>query len=192
MEVASPPNAHRLRPLSSSLHGPSPSNLGLGPLQTLRVQWTTSAVTLVTVAVRTNASEWSVAGDTPVNDKGHCFRSSILLCLELHGNQVLLATTGPLHQQLPKLGSATWGSSPLCESDSLVGRVLPLWWTSSYFIKWMPFASTVPLSSANGVAIGASPQGECLSPPRGFPSFEGFPSPSEWHSHHGPSPFHNE
>ena len=28
----------------------------------------------------------------------------------------------------------------------------------------MPFASTVPLSSANGVAIGASPQGEWLSP----------------------------
>ena len=34
-------------------------------------------------------------------------------------------------------------------------------------------------SSANGVAIGASPQGEWLSPAKGFPSFEGFPSPSE-------------
>ena len=37
----------------------------------------------------------------------------------------------------------------------------------------MPFASTVPLSSANGVAIGASPQGEWLSPAKGFPSFGG-------------------
>ena len=37
----------------------------------------------------------------------------------------------------------------------------------------------VPLSSANGIAIGASPQGEWLSPTRGFSSFEGFPSPSE-------------
>ena len=49
-----------------------------------------------------------------------------------------------------------------------------------------------PLSSANGVAIGVSPPGEWLSPAKGFPSFEGFPSPSEWHSHHGPSPFHSE
>ena len=30
-----------------------------------------------------------------------------------------------------------------------------------------------PLSSANGVAIGASPQGEWLSPNKGFPSFGG-------------------
>ena len=37
----------------------------------------------------------------------------------------------------------------------------------------MPFASTVPLSSANGVAIGVSPQGEWLSPAKGFPSFGG-------------------
>ena len=36
-----------------------------------------------------------------------------------------------------------------------------------------------PLSTANGVAIGASPLGEWLSPAKGFPSFEGFPSPSE-------------
>ena len=36
-----------------------------------------------------------------------------------------------------------------------------------------------PLSTANGVAIGASPPGEWLSPAKGFPSFEGFPSPSE-------------
>ena len=32
---------------------------------------------------------------------------------------------------------------------------------------------------ANGVAIGASPPGDWLSPTKGFPSFEGFPSPSE-------------
>ena len=36
-----------------------------------------------------------------------------------------------------------------------------------------------PLSTANGVVIGASPPGEWLSPAKGFPSFEGFPSPSE-------------
>ena len=36
-----------------------------------------------------------------------------------------------------------------------------------------------PLSTANGVAIGASPPGEWLSPAKGFPSFEGFPSLSE-------------
>ena len=36
-----------------------------------------------------------------------------------------------------------------------------------------------PLSTANGVAIGASPLGEWLLPAKGFPSFEGFPSPSE-------------
>ena len=35
------------------------------------------------------------------------------------------------------------------------------------------FASAVPLSSANGVAIGASPQGEWLSPAKGFPYFGG-------------------
>ena len=61
----------------------------------------------------------------------------------------------------------------LLEESSLSGG--PLLTSSSECLS--PQQS--PLSSANGVAIGASPPGEWLSPTKGFPSFEGFPSPSE-------------
>ena len=80
---------------------------------------------------------------------------------------------GPLHQQLPRLGSATWGSSPYAnrirfmEESSLSGG--PLLTSSSECLS--PQQS--PLSTANGVAIGASPPVEWLSPAKGFPSFEG-------------------
>ena len=61
----------------------------------------------------------------------------------------------------------------LLEESSLSGG--PLLTSSSECLS--PQQS--PLSSANVVAIGASPPGEWLSPTKGFPSFEGFPSPSE-------------
>ena len=42
--------------------------------------------------------------------------SSSLLCLNFTGTWCCLHQQGPIHQRLPCLGSATWGSSPLCES----------------------------------------------------------------------------
>ena len=110
---------------------------------------------------------------------------------ELHGNQVLLASTRSHSSTAARIGSATWGSSPLCESVSLLERVLPMWWTSSGFIIWMPSPQQSPspqrtvslqrlrLKGSDCRLLRASPTG-------------GFPSASAWLSHHGSPTFDNE
>ena len=97
----------------------------------------------------------------------------------------------PFINSCPELGSATWVSSPLCESVSLLERVLPMWWTSSGFIIWIPSPQQSPspqrtvslqrlrLKGSDCRLLRASPTG-------------GFPSASAWLSHHGSPTFDNE
>ena len=136
-------------------------------LQTLafneRLQWS-----WVTVAVRQNASEWSAFGLTPNNDKDTLLEVPVSYVWTSREPGAVSINKVPFINSCPnwalqhgvlapmRISFASWKSPP---------HVVDLFWLH----QMNPLASAVPFSSENGVAITASPQGEWLSPTKGFP-----------------------
>ena len=141
-------------------------------LQTLafneRLQWS-----WVTVAVRQNASEWSAFGLTPNNDKDSRLEVPVSYVWTSREPGAVSINKVPFINSCPnwalqhgvlapmRISFASWKSPP---------HVVDLFWLH----QMNPLASAVPFSSENGVATTASPQGEWLSPTKGFP-FWGIP-----------------
>ena len=136
-------------------------------LQTLafneRLQWS-----WVTVAVRQNASEWSAFGLTPNNDKDTLLEVPVSYVWTSREPGAVSINKVPFINSCPnwalqhgvlapmRISFASWKSPP---------HVVDLFWLH----QMNPLASAVPFSSENGVATTASPQGEWLSPTKGFP-----------------------
>ena len=128
-----------------------------------RLQWS-----WVTVAVRQNASEWSTFGWSPINDKDTLLEvpvSYVWTSREpgaVSVNKVLF-TNGCPNWALQRGVLAPYANQ--FASLKSPPHVVDLFWLH----HMNALASAVPFSSENGVATTASPQGEWLSPTKGFP-----------------------